>query len=74
MKVKLTKATGGEIVTASKEGTVKTPLHSLFQSVPLKIADKLVTESNNLFPYRGLLETLLNYEADVLKSVSSERV
>ena len=40
---------------------VNLPLHSLFQSVTMKIADKVVTESNNLYPYRPLFETMLNY-------------
>ena len=50
VRVKLTTPTGGEIATATKVGTVNLPLHSLFQSVTLKIADKVVTESNNLYP------------------------
>ena len=44
------------------------PLHLLFQSVTMKIADKVVTESNNLYPYRAVMETQLNYEAEVLKT------
>ena len=34
----------------------------------MKIADKVVTESNNLYPFRALMETLLNYEAEVMKT------
>ena len=34
----------------------------------IKIADKLVTESNNLYHFRALMETLLNYEAGVMKT------
>ena len=49
-------------------GTVKLPLPSLFQSVTMKIADKVVTESNNLFPFRALVETLLNNEAEVMNT------
>ena len=68
VKVKLTTATGADIAATTKVGTVNLPLHSLFQSVTMKIADKVVTESNNLYPYRALFETMLNYEAEVMKT------
>ena len=34
----------------------------------MKIRDQGDTESNNLFTYRGLLETLLSYEEEVMKT------
>ena len=34
----------------------------------MKIADKVVTEGNNLYPFRALLEKLLKYEAEVMKT------
>ena len=34
----------------------------------MKIADKVVTVSNNLYPFRALMETMLNYEAEVMKT------
>ena len=43
VRVKLTAPTGGEIATGTKVSTVNLPLHSLFQSVTMKIADKVVT-------------------------------
>ena len=48
--------------------TTNLPLHSAFQSVSMKVADKVVTETNNLYPYRSIMETLANYESDVLKT------
>ena len=42
------------------------PLHSMFESVTIKIADKGVTETNNMYPFRAIMETLLNYEKSVL--------
>ena len=53
LKVKLTRPTGGHIATRTKLGTVNLPLNSMFQSVSMKIADKVVTENNNLYPYRA---------------------
>ena len=54
VKVKLTTPTGGNIADSVNVITVNLPLHSLFQSVSMKIADKVVTESNNLYPYQAL--------------------
>ena len=68
VRVKLTTPTGADIAETVNVSTVNLPLHSLFQSVTMKIADKVVTESNNLNPYRSLMETLLNYEAEVMKT------
>ena len=48
VRVKLTTPMCGDIGTDSKLGTVNLPLHSLFQSVPMKSADEVLTESNNL--------------------------
>ena len=56
------------MTTAKKVGTVNLPLHSLFKSVTMKVADKGVTESNNLYPFRALMETLLTYEDEVMKT------
>ena len=68
VRVKLTDAAGGDIPANTRVGVVNLPLHSLFSTITVKIADKVVTESNNLYPYRALLETILNYKEDVLKT------
>ena len=68
MRVKLTAPTGADIADTMNVSTVNLPLHSLFQSVTMKIADKVLTESNNLYPFRALMETLLNYEEEVMKT------
>ena len=60
VRVKLTTSTGGKIATAAKMGTVKLPLQSLFQSVTMKIAVKVLTESKNVCPFRALFVTVLN--------------
>jgi hypothetical protein len=39
-------------------------LHSLFSQVDVYFNDKLVSTSNNLYPYRAYLETLLNHGND----------
>ena len=65
---KLTKPDGGNIAGGTRVGVVNLPLHSLFSAVNMKIGEKVVTESNNLYPYRAHMETIINYQEDVLKT------
>ena len=66
VRAKLTMPDGTNIAGGTRVGVVNLPLHSMFESVRIKIADKVVTETNNMYPYRALMETLLNYEKSVL--------
>ena len=66
VRVKIVDPAGAN--TAVEVGVANLTLHSLFSAVTIKIGDKVVTESNNLYPYRAILETLINYPRDVLES------
>ena len=66
MRVNMTTPTAGDIEATATVRSVNLPVHSLFQSLTMKIADKVVPERINLNPYRELFETPLNYEADVM--------
>ena len=68
VKVKLVDASDGKIDGATKVSVANLPLHSLFSTAIVKVADKVVTESNNLNAYRALFETILNYQNEVLKT------
>ena len=39
-------------------------LHSLFSEVDISLNDTQITSSNNTYPYRAYLETLLSYGPD----------
>ena len=60
VRAKLTMPDGTDIAGGTHVGVVNLPLHSMFELVTIKIADKVVTETNNMYPYRALMETLLN--------------
>ena len=51
-----------DIASATHLAVVTLPLHSMVESVPIIIADKVMTETNNMYTYLPLIETLLNYE------------
>ncbi|XP_053571774.1 uncharacterized protein F54H12.2-like [Bombina bombina] len=44
------------------------PLSTLFNQVDVTLGDRLVSQSNNLYAYRGYIETILNYSADTLST------
>ena len=43
-------------------------LHTMFSQLDVFLNDKLVSTSNNLYPYRAYLETLLNHGKDAIGS------
>ena len=68
VRVKLTSPTGADIAAGTRVGVANLTLHSLFQGMVMKCNRSTVTESNNLYPYRAMLETIINYQTDVLKT------
>ena len=61
LEAAITKADGTAPLGTDDVGPVNLPLHSLFQSVELKIGNTLVSDQNGFYPYRAILETLLSY-------------
>ena len=43
-------------------------LHSLFSQVDVSLNERLISPSTNTYPYRAMLETLLNYGEDAKSS------
>ena len=66
--VKLKKTDGSAIVDAEKVGPVNLLLHSLFAEVEVSLNEKIITPSNNTYPYRSYFETVLNYGSDAKQS------
>ena len=60
-KAKITKANG----TALDVGPVNLFLHSLFSQADVSLSERLISPSTNTYPYRAMIETLLNYGEDV---------
>ena len=55
---------GGAWEDEDNAGPVNLFLHSLFSQVDVSLNDRLVTPSSNTYPYRAMIETLLNYGHD----------
>ena len=64
---KITKADGTNI-DADTAGPVNLAFHSLFREVSIELNGRPVSESNQLYPYRAFIETILNYCEEVQKN------
>ena len=61
VKAKITKANGTALDPNTEVGPVNLFLHSLFSQVDVSLNERLISPSTNTYPYRAMLETLLNY-------------
>ena len=64
LEVKVAQKDGTDLEAASDMGTVNLFMHSLFSQLDVYLNEKLVSTSNNSYPYRAYMETLLSYGND----------
>ena len=65
VKLKVTQADGSALMLSDKVGPVNLFLHSLFSTIEITLQNKVILSFPN-YPYRAMIQTLLNYgeEAD----------
>ena len=68
VKAKITKANGTALDPNTELGPVNLFLHSLFSQVDVSLNERLISPSTNTYPYRAMIETLLNYGEDAKSS------
>lgn len=68
VKVKILKSNGASLVKEDKVGPVNLFLHSLFSQIDVSLNERLVSSSNNTYPYRAMIEKLLNHGFDTKTS------
>ncbi|KAJ7310342.1 hypothetical protein JRQ81_007251 [Phrynocephalus forsythii] len=56
------------IANYAKTGLVNYPIASLFSQLDVTLGDRLISQSNNCYPYRAIIELLLNYGTDTLST------
>ena len=71
VKTKITKANGTALDPNTQVGPVNLILHSLFSQVDVSLNERLISPSTNTYPYRAMIETLLNYGEDAKSSLLS---
>ena len=68
LKVRIVKQDGSPMTNADNVGFVNLPVASLFRQVDLYLGDRLVSSSNDSYPYRAIFETLLSHNNDVIET------
>ena len=68
IRAKITKGNGADITSSDKVGPVNLLMHSLFSQVSVTLNGKLITDSTPTYPYRAMIETLLNYNKESKES------
>ena len=68
IKLKITKANGGDLTTDEKVAPVNNFLQSLFKQVDVFLNGIQVTQSTGTYSYKSMLETILNYGLSAKKS------
>ena len=61
LRAQLLKGDGDPIDDTDQVGPVNLFMHSLFSQVDIKLNETLISDTNNTYPYRAYLETLLSY-------------
>lgn len=68
LDVKIVKADGSDLGAEDSVSLVNLSAQSLFSQVDVKLGDTLVSESNNLYMYRAMIESLLGFGSDCKRS------
>ncbi|XP_038258234.1 uncharacterized protein F54H12.2-like [Dermochelys coriacea] len=63
---KIVKGDGTELAADAEVGLVNYPVASIFNQLDITLGDHLVSQSNNCYPYRASIESVLNYSDDTV--------
>ncbi|XP_062975022.1 uncharacterized protein F54H12.2-like [Elgaria multicarinata webbii] len=63
---KIVNPDGTNLAAAAEVGLVNYPVASLFSQLDVTLGDRLISQSNNSYPYRGYFEAVLIYSEDTL--------
>ncbi|WP_150149504.1 hypothetical protein [Candidatus Enterovibrio escicola] len=68
LRLKIVKPDGSNLAETDAVGIIQYPLNTMFSQVDVSLNDVLVSCSSATHPYRAMIETLLNYGPETLKS------
>ncbi|XP_067295937.1 uncharacterized protein F54H12.2-like [Pseudorasbora parva] len=71
LRVKITAPDGSDIPNTARVGLINYPGASIFSQVDVSLGDRLISQSSSTYPYRCIIESLLNYSNDALESLFS---
>jgi hypothetical protein len=67
LRVKVTKIHGTNIANDAKVSLINYPLATIFSQVNVTLGEHLISQSSATYPYRGIMECLLNYYEDTIQ-------
>ncbi len=70
-RIKITRPDGSDITDGAPVGLINYPGACIFSQVDVSLGDRLITQSSSTYPYRCLIEALINFGKDTLESVFS---
>ena len=68
IKAKILKSDGTSLPKDEPVGPINLFIHSLFSQVDVSLNERIVSSSNNTYPYRAIIEKLLNHDYDAKTS------
>ncbi|KAM6892598.1 uncharacterized protein F54H12.2-like [Xenentodon cancila] len=68
LRVKVCNADGSDLADDARVSLINYPLNTIFDQCDVILGDRLISQSSATHPYRAMIETLLNYSEDTLKS------
>ncbi|XP_073689440.1 uncharacterized protein F54H12.2-like [Garra rufa] len=71
LRLKITKPNGNNIPDPAKVVLINYPGATIFSQVDVSLGDRLISQSSSTYPYRCIIESLLNYSKDALESLFS---
>ena len=68
LSCKITRADGANLVGGSIVGIINYPVATMFSQVDVTLGNRLISQSSNTYPYRSIIEAMLNFSKDTLES------
>ncbi|KAM9795148.1 uncharacterized protein F54H12.2-like [Neosynchiropus ocellatus] len=68
VRLKITTVDGGVLANDADVGLINYPLNTIFSQCDIVLGERLISQSSATHPYRSMIETLLNFSEDTLKS------
>lgn len=68
LRCKITRADGRNIDQTNNVSIINYPIATIFSQVDVTLGDRLVTQASNTYPYRAILDCLLNYGDETLSN------
>ncbi|XP_039525756.1 uncharacterized protein F54H12.2-like [Pimephales promelas] len=71
LRLKITKRNGDAIADPAKVALINYPGATIFSQVDVTLGDRLISQSSSTYPYRCIIESLINYSSHALESLFS---